>query len=308
MSAYNVFENIQKNLEKEKPRLTTDRIPTHAPSSSMCYSAVDGMPIGSCIRSVYLRRLKVPVSNPVGIYVRMASEAGNIWEDWVIKQYKELGIYVDHSFRFLSLEHNTAGELDILHTNPNTNELEITEVKQYNGSNYYAANSLRGNSKTKPQPKDQHLLQCFDYLLATRGKIKRLNLVYLDRSCGGWFNNVQFIIKLEEINNLLYPSISYYIKDGSLESYVDPRINDKNVRDKRDQLDALIELEQLPPKDYHASYSAQEIEIRYAKGEISKAKYTKWRENNEPIGDWLCSYCPYGKGADGFSVCESLEE
>lgn len=307
MTVYNIFENIQRNLEIEKPRLKTDKIPTHAPSSSMCYSAIDGEPIGTCIRSAYLRKTGIQPSNPVGMYVRMAQEAGKIWEQWIIDQYKDLGIYVDHSVRVLSLEYRSGGEIDILHTNPNTNELEISEIKQYNGSNFYAASSLKGNSKQAPAPKDQNLLQCFEYLLATKDTIKRINLVYIDRSCGAWFNNVQFVISLVEIKGLYYPEISYYDKNNSIESYTDFRINDKVIMEKRDQLEALLDIEQIPPKDFKVSYTAQEIEVAHARGEISKTKYNKWRESNTPIGDWQCQYCPFGPGEDGFSVCESLD-
>lgn len=310
MKPYNIFENIKTNLQKKEnlPRLSTDKLDTHSPSSSMCDSAIDSKPIGSCIRSNYLKRMKAPESNPTDIYVTMACEAGNLWENWIIDQYKDLGIYIDHSVRVTSFEYNISGEIDILHLNPNTNELEISEIKQYNGSNYYAAAELKGSSKIKPKPKDQNLLQVFDYLLTVKDSIKYINLVYVDRSCGSYYNNIQFIIRLADRDGIYYPLITYFKSDGTTDDYIDPRINSEVTQKKKKELENYIRLEEIPPKDYQIKYDSKTIEMKYSLGEISKTKYTKWRETNESFGDWNCSYCRFGPGKDGFSVCESLDE
>lgn len=307
---FNIFQNLEDSL-LQSTKLSTDKMPYHHPSSAMCYSAVDNKPLGACLRSLYLKHQKTPVSNPIGIYVKMATEAGNIWENWLIDQYKLLGIYLSDSIRVFSDSLQVSGEIDIYHKNPNNpSEYEITECKQYNGSNYYAVQELKGTKYSKPKPKDQNLLQVFDYLMIVKDIVSRINIVYIDRSCSSYTNNIQFIIELEEIKNLFYPKISYYNSKGEIESYIDPRINNKVIADKRSMLNQLIEVEQIPPRDFFLKYTKDEIEVKLLKGEISKTRYNKYLENPSQnyIGDWMCKYCPYGPGTDGFSVCDSLEE
>ena len=90
-------------------------------------------------------------------YLQMTAEAGKLWEKWLIDQYKILGIYLDHSVRVFDEINNVSGEIDILHMNPETNEMEITECKQYNGSNFYAQSEICGSSSKTPKPKDESL-------------------------------------------------------------------------------------------------------------------------------------------------------
>lgn len=307
---FNIFQELENSLLEKNP-LSTDKMPYQHPSSAMCYSAVDNTPIGACLRSLYLKHQKTPSSNPMGIYVKMATEAGNLWESWLIERYKLLGIYLSDSIKVFSDSLQVSGEIDIYHRNLNNpNEHEITECKQYNGSNYYAVQELKGSKFAKPKPKDQNLLQVFDYLLVVKDTISRINLVYIDRSCSSYSNNIQFIIELEEIKGKIYPKISFFNYKGEIESYVDPRINNEVLADKRNMLKQFIEIEQIPPRDYFLKYTKEDIEIKLLKGEISKTRYNKYLENPSQnyIGDWMCKYCPYGPGEDGFSVCESLEE
>lgn len=308
MSYFNFIPLLNQQLN-QKNRLYTDKVPSLHPSSSMCYSAIDNAPLGSCIRSVYLKAKKTPASNPTTNYVKMASEAGLIWEAWLIDKYKQLGIYRGDGIKVYSEKLGLSGEIDVLHINPSTNELEITEVKQYNGSSIYAVRDLKGYGSQLPKPKDQNLLQVFDYLLICKDTISRINLLYIDRSCSSFENIIQFVIELEENKEgIYYPKITYF-QGEQTQSYVDVRINSKNVHEKREMVRKLIEVEQLPPRDYHLKYTKDNIEIKLLAGEISKAKYNKYLENPSVnyIGDWNCKYCPYGPGVDGFSVCESLD-
>ena len=74
-------------------------------------------------------------------------------------------------------------------------------------------------------------------------------------------------------------------------------------------LESFIEQDIIPPKDYDMSYTSQKVEMLYKTGEISKTKYNKYKENptNNPIGDWRCNYCSFGKNKDGYSVCTTLD-
>ena len=91
-------------------------------------------------------------------------------------------------------------EIDILHHNPEDKTIEVTECKTYNGANIYAAKDILGDTTNFPKPKDQNLLQCVKYLLTLQKySIQKINLLYLDRSCSGVYNNKQFVIYLDKL-------------------------------------------------------------------------------------------------------------
>ncbi len=310
---FNILSALKNNLQSPSP-IKTKRIFTHNPSQAMCYSALDNSPLGTCIRASYMNNKEYPKSNPMGIYVQMTAEAGKLWESWLINQYKELGIYVDHSVRMYDESHNLSGELDILHMNPLTDKLEITECKQYNGSNFYAQNSIVGSAKQRPTPKESHLLQCFDYLLMCKNTghdITHTNLLYLDRSCGSYYNNFQFRISLTTLTNKnVCPLIEYLDSEGKVQSYIDTRITEKAMYEKNEMLDTFLENELLPPRDFALKYTEDKIELLFKSKQISANKYNKWKENPAKnfIGDWNCVYCPFGPDLNGFSTCWSLNE
>lgn len=307
---FNIVQAITDNLQTSPP-VKTSRIPTHTPSSAMCDSAIDGKALGTCLRANYFSRLEYPVSNPMGIYTKMTTEAGKLWESWAIDQYKTLGIYIDHSVKLYDPSSFITGEIDLIHFNPLTNEVELSELKQYNGSNYYAASQLKGNKNNHPVPKDNNLLQSFTYLLMCRNtnqNINYINLVYLDRSCGNVSNNIQFRISLKELNNQVYPFIEYFNSQGMVENYTDFRITEENLLKKNEELDNLVEKEQIPNKEYMYSYPPNLILQLYNSKELSPTKYKKWTEDpvKNNIGDWQCRFCKYSYDLKGTSTCESV--
>lgn len=308
---FNLFQAIENNLTRPKP-IKTDRIPTHMPSKAMCNSKIDGKPIGHCLRAAYLSRMQYPVSNPLGIYTIMTTEAGRLWESWLTNQFKELGLYLDHSVKLYDPSAFISGEIDIVHINPETDEVELTECKQYNGSNYYAAGELKGSSKAKPKPKDQNLLQTFEYLLMCRNTdnvLKHINLVYIDRSCGNYDNNVQFRIALHEEKGEVYPLVEFFNFKGEIESYVDYRITENSLLNKNAALDAYVEENKIPMRDYSHQYPIEIIQDMVLKKEISQSRLTKWQQDpiKNPIGDWNCRFCAYGFNLEGVSTCYGLE-
>lgn len=310
---FNLFTAISQNLTKPSP-IKTNRIPMHMPSKAMCYSKLDNKPIGHCLRAAYLSNMQYPVSNPLGIYTIMTAEAGKLWETWLVNQYKELGIYISHSVKLLDLDAFISGEIDIVHYNPETDEVEMTECKQYNGSNYYAASELTGSLKKQPKPKDQNLLQAFDYLLMCRNTgneaISKINLVYIDRSCASFDNNVQFRISLQKVKDEVHPRVEYFKSDGTVESYTDYRITEKAVLEKNALLDKYVTAEKIPAREYSRQYSDQLIQDMVLKKEISSARLKKMQEDpvKNPIGDWQCKFCPYGPNLEGESTCYGLKE
>ena len=312
---YNILNSIKTNLERKSPIINNaPKQFSHAPSRAMCYSAVDKQPIGACMRAVYLQNKGYPQSNPTTIYVRMTAEAGKLWESWLVNQYKELGIYISHSTKLYDKTNHMSGEFDIVHYNPETDKVELTECKQYNGSNYYAAKSIAGSKDTDPKPKDSHLLQCFDYLIMCTNteneNIDTVNLLYLDRSCGSFSNNMQFTITLTPNGNTVSPKITYLNFEGEEVSYVDERITLEAVLHKNEMLKLCIDQEVIPPRDYVLQYDKNTLQQKVFNKEVSTYKYNQYIKDptKNPIGDWNCIYCPFGPDLSGFSTCWSMEE
>lgn len=298
---FDILSLVQANLLKP-PAVNFRRVGLNAnPSSCMTYS-IDNKPIGSCIRQVWFDKKGYEKSNPMGIYNKFITEAGHLWEAWITDQYKQIGIYLDHSVRVAG--DGVSGEIDILHKNLETGAVEVSEIKQYDGSNFYAAKEILGSGNIHPKPKDQNLLQCVRYLMICQGQVSTINLIYLDRSCKSFYNNKQFSITL---NAEGHPVVSYKYLDD-LHVYVDKRFTTQSILDKESLLNVFLKLNGTPPPpDYKLRLTEQEVKERYEAGGMSAKAYADYtKDKSKVISDWQCTYCAYGYNRDTFaSVCEA---
>lgn len=300
---FDILKAVEQQLFKPKEFSCYENIiPTVNPSSAMTYTK-DGQAIGSCIRQVWFDKKHAVKSNPMGIYSLFITEAGPLWENWLIEQYKKLNIYVSHSVKIAKASELVVGELDIVHKNPENGTLEITEVKQYNASNWFAAKELLGDNTTPPKPKDQNLLQCVRYLMITTNKISTVNLIYLDRSCKSFYNNKQFTITLTSEG---YAKITT-LWNGSVYSYIDERFTTKDILEKENLLYVFLKQDTPPPPDYSIQYTPQQITQKYTEGLITKKIYDEFlKDPLLKVGDWMCQYCAYGRPKDEYSsTCDN---
>lgn len=303
----NIISMLEKNLNtgpvlKSVESKDSSRIYLY-PSEAMSYSTEDGKPIGACIRQVWFNKKKAPISNPKNSYNNFIFEAGHMWEDWLVKQYTELGIYLDRNIKLVDNDLSISCEIDILHKNPETDEIEVTECKQYNGSNHYAAKDLLGTHGTLPKPKDQNLLQCVKYLMVlAKYNIKKVNLIYLDRSCSHFYNNKQFTIYIND-GTIYYDT--YFANE--LMTIEVTEFNVASLLEKDQALLKLLEMNYAPDPDYFVSYTPETLELDYERGNVTKTTYNKIKKgeiNLEDSGSWLCRYCSFGKNnLTGKSTC-----
>lgn len=302
----NIIQMLEDNLLAAKPlssreKKIIEKVYLH-PSSAMCYT-YDNKPVGACLKQAWLYHKNAEPSNTITSYGIFVAESGNIWEDWLIKNYREMGIYIDSNVKLVNNDLHTSCEIDILHTNPEKGTREVTECKTYTGSNYYAARELLGYKDKNPKPKDSHLLQCVKYLMVLKDyDIDTVNLVYLDRSCSSFFNNKQFKIYL--IGSEIYYDTFY---QGALRTIHVDSFNIESLKEKDDALLKLLDLNYVPDPDYKISYTMQDVEEKYRNDLISKTAYTKVEKGQvlpEDMSDWQCRYCKYGKNHDtGYSTC-----
>lgn len=144
----------------------------------------------------------------------------------------------------------------------------------------------------------------------TGNDITYSNLVYIDRSCGAFNNNVQFRISLTTVNEEVYPKIEYLNNNKEVEYYIDYRITEKAVLAKNTLLDHHVDIEKIPKRDFQHSFPPHIIEDMLVKKEITESRYKKYKENpiKNPIGDWQCKFCPYGPNLEGESTCYRIKD
>ena len=297
-----IINSIQENITKDR-RIPTKTLLTLNPSSQVCYTD-SNQQIGSCLRQVWLDKTDQPKTNQISSGAIMAGFSGNWWEEWFINQLKEIGLYYNSNVPFTDVSRIVKGLVDVIIKNPNTNQLELLELKTYDASNYQNASLILGNSKVKPKPRDKHLLQAFRYsLIGRENNFEVNNLIYIDRACGGFYKNKQFKIELITINNIVYPKIST-VHLGEHYEYVDTRISDVGVYKAEELLLNFIGANQIPEKEFIEVYSDDLVQSNYSSGLIPEYLYTKWKRDpkNNPLGDFQCKYCPFSNG-----TCSSWE-
>lgn len=49
----------------------------------------------------------------------------------------------------------------------------------------------------------------------------------------------------------------------------------------------------LPPAEYQWAYPAEQIELMYAAGQLTKKAYEGWKKKGDKVGDWQCKYCAH---------------
>lgn len=292
-----IFGKIRENLEKPS-KLKRPNLLAINPSGQVCYDLATDKQVGSCLRQVWLDKTNHPKSTTVSLKARMAAFSGNWWEDWFINQLQQVGLYEDSQFIASDPSRYMKGLVDVSITNPETNKLELIEVKTYDGSNYTTAQSILGNRTKKPAPKISHLLQSFRYLMVYKDEVEAINLCYIDRACGDWYKYKQFRISFSEINGNLYPLIET-TWNNEYYSYTEMSVSSDGI-DKAELklIDALMS-STIPMKEYVQEYTKEEIEAKFHLGDIPKYAYDKWVKDptNNPIGDYQCRYCAFNNGA-----------
>lgn len=299
---YDVFNRIREDLEKDRS-IPTKTLLNLNPSSQVCIDLNTSKNIGTCRRQIWFQKNDIEKSNRIPI-TNISHLAGNWYEDWFVNSLKEAQLYYNSSFPATDVNRLVKGIVDVAFINPNEDQIELGEIKSYDGSNYYNSQAILGTKAIAPKPKDKHLLQTFRYSLIFKDQISTNNLFYIDRACSQWFKNKQFKVKLVELNGNVYPKISTVWNEEYYE-YTDTRISEKGIYEAEDSLLSHFMENTVPPKDYEEEFDSDMIQSKLELKEIPEYLYTKYKRDplNNPIGDPQCKYCPYSKG-----VCKTYED
>ena len=260
---------------------------------------------GQCLRAAFYRAMDYPRDGCREPGLEMKGDLGKRAEAGCIDRWKSMGIWVQNNIKFYNHDLVVSGELDAIvkHEKPGEVKARIgVEVKSFYG--YYANSEICGGKRPpKPgKPKMDHFLQSLNYKNKYSTTLDQYRLFYLERGDG---HRVEFEVGLEG-NQPFWRQIDgpywgCYFPDPV---YTPFKLEDMENRYK--ELLNFIRTKTLPPRDFEAVYNDEQVEIQWARGEIGKTNYDKWKKNKaaNKLGYWRCSYCSYAKTCKNDSIGE----
>lgn len=113
-----IFDGINTGLISSSG-VKVERLPTFYPSAASCVNEQDTEKVmGACIRQQWYRCKSYPESDPAGLYSQYIFAGGNMWEDFLIEQFKRNGLWIGNNIKFAITDRYISGELDIVIKNP----------------------------------------------------------------------------------------------------------------------------------------------------------------------------------------------
>lgn len=217
-------------------------------------------------------------------YTEWIFALGKAVEEILVKQYKEMGIWVDNNKKFYDEKRNISGEVDVIVRDPETNQLVGLEIKSVAG--YNAGKQVFGNGRTPAAPKTSQLLQTLIYVDQFKELVPYFKMIYYSRDTA---DRIEFDIDLlENSDGKHHPTIN---------RVVDYRFTLEDIYSRFDKLNHYVAAGIVPPPDYELAWSDEKVERRMKAGEVGKTNYAAWKKNRakNPIGDWNCqnTYCRY---------------
>ena len=281
---YDLFAHVNEHMTR--PKFKAPRAKNFYPSEASVVTHDkhgDKVVHGGCMRAAYFRCSTQEFERiPNSARSEYIFKQGHAVEKILVDLWKEMGIWVDNSVKFVDKERGISGELDALLIEPD-GTLYGAEVKSFYG--YFAEKELFGNRSTKPFPKMGHLLQTLIYLDFFKDQLSYFRIVYFARDS---VKRRTFKVELHQEGELTYPKVEGEV----IRSFT---VNDiyNRYADLQEHLDNDI----IPKNDFELYYSKEKIEDFYKKGKVAKTKYAKWEAgklaSHERIGDWQCSYCAF---------------
>ncbi len=254
-----------------------------------------------------LLRLKIEPEK----YMRWIWEAGKLFEDHVIEQAKQSGVYVAEQVQIVIPEYNIVGKLDLIVRNPDTGGFIAEEVKSVYGHN---ANNILGTPTKRKlgKPREGNMMQLaiYDWHLKKRmSGLEDSRLLYGARDTGRY---AEFSVSAESGKGIEYQAVSPW-----LESPVTSPITIDAMLQEYKYVEAAFQAGDVPNKDFDLAHSDERLQTMYDRDEMSKTKREAYekilqrrQENIERVaegkapkkelksiesGDFQCNYCEYRK-------------
>lgn len=254
------------------------------PTGASCVGLDDKLR-GSCLRAVAFDYVSIPKSNPYKAETMYTFGVGKHIELMVVEWTKEMGIFAGHNIKFYNPDFHVSGELDlVLHETPGSEELYGVECKTSYGD-YFKMAQITGRPGVPPAPKEEHVMQVMMYL-DNFPTLNRFVLIYIGRDR---FDRTEYSIRLKKIDGDFYPEITH--PDGH--TVVDMNFSVAKIYNRYKDLMGHIKSGQLPPADYRPTMTQVEMDVDFAKGDVTKAQMKKFSEGEIMTADWRCRYCSH---------------
>jgi hypothetical protein len=282
--SYDLFKATDEHLVR--PKFHTQRERRFYPSEASVQvrdEHGDLVTHGGCLRASYFRLSGMFEGIPFDPRSEYIFAQGKMIEEWLISQWKEMGVWVDNNVKFLDEVNNISGEIDAILAEPPSGQLYGVEVKTFYG--YHAEKELFGDKRTKGFPKMSQLLQTLIYVNHFAGRLPYFRMAYFARDS---VERRTFKVEIEQEGNIKYPKV---------EGQVLRQFSVNDVLDRYKLLQTHLTSNTVPPNDFELQYSPEKIEDYYKKDKVGKTKYESFKKGklaaHERIGDWQCAYCRY---------------
>lgn len=323
----------RKIYEKDLKEIQSERGPVFRESNIgwPSESLVSLGPIneGECRRALFYKILGVPYSDDKSARLKTICDAGNMYEDYAIRKFKDLNLFVEEQVRIEYIAPGTqnniilSGKMDaVIQEDGIKKGIEIKTVYGYKADMIWGGR----DRKNTPIPSPNNLMQAMLYKyyykhINTEAGIEEVYLMYINRGTG---ESIYFKVDLD---NDGWPIITAIRDDGhqytsirlkDVPSYEDLRtagvtakstdsklaslrININEIFKKYDETYSYARERVLPPKDYQLQYDAERVELERRVGRLSAQKYNAFKKKGTPCGDARCSFCNYRKKCLGDS-------
>lgn len=339
-SSWTLSEQITAHLRRS--RLGDARTPSLWPSeASAVLTNAYGEPstTGACRRSTFLRYVKDQVAfdkTKNSQYVELADElhkletppdkymqwiwiAGGLFEDFVIEQAKQSGVYAADQVQVVIPEASLVGKLDLLVINPETGGYIAEEIKSIYGHNSKDILGTPGmiNKHQAGQPRDSNLMQIalYDWHLRRRMNGLEVSRLFYGARDTGRFGEFDVVTELDTKTGQTF--IRYQMVSPYRGPSVVSAITIDNVLAQYRYILDHYERTVIPPRDYELSYSQERIQLMYERGELGKGDSERQEkilarvEENKTLeatggkpkkellpvekGDFYCTNCKFNK-------------
>jgi hypothetical protein len=335
-SNFAVLDHILNNISR--PRPGDSKEPTQWPSEATAIISTNGQEqvVGQCRRQAFFRLLKenykydpirfekskelverlkeeeIPVSN----YMRFIWAMGELYEEYLIEQCKNSGIFVYTQVPVYIKSHNVSGKEDIVIIDIETNKLSIVEAKSVYS---YGADKVIGTDADHRKgqlgsPRDKNLMQIalYHWWVASNDEAYGPSrLVYGDRGGGKY---AEYLVRTEEDEDgLIY--IWYRGVSPLKTKWTKSLITINSILEQYSVIASYVMKQEIPNRDFKLQYTREDFdspEIFDSLNKTDRTQLEKIREREQenleresmdlkpkvelklPVkGDFNCGWCPH---------------
>lgn len=284
---FSLKQKIMDELRRRRTRSLVDKN-TLWPSQASVVTTT-GDVIGKCLRASYWEKTGEEQTNPVDDAIVAMGYMGTKIEDGIIELCKNQGIWENNNVKWQA--NGISGEVDIIirvlnqEVTPPKEELYIVECKSCSG--YYVNKEVFGyyegtganRAYVKGKPKDKHLLQSVLYAHVAKDKgFKGTIIYYVSRDES---KMTEFLVTVDDEGSI-------YINEE-----LDSRFKVQDILNRYKLLQAAIDSQELPERDYKPEYTDEEVEYLYKAKIISKTAYENHKNRKTLYCDSECNYCEF---------------